>query len=666
MEHSSTFYSVLLLLGLSVVAVSLARRVHLPPILAYLLVGVIAGEHGLHLAPEEADLHLLAEVGVVFLLFSIGLEFSLTQFLAMRGPLLGLGGLQVLLSSVMLGVIAHALGMPWSAAWVIGGTLALSSTAIAVKQLTEQLELHSRHGHLAVAILLFQDLAVVPLLVMIPILGAGSQDGLAWTLGTALFKGVLAMGLLLLVGRKLLRPVFHLIAAQGSMELFTLTALFVALAAAAVTNAFGLSLALGAFLAGMVLSETEFRHQVESEIRPFKDVLLGIFFIYVGLHLDLPALARDPLPTLVLLIALVLGKGLLIFALVRLARHNTGVAVRTALVLAQGGEFGFAALTLALGHGLLDEAAVQPVLAAIVLSMFLAPLLIRHNGRLAKRWCGSGYLRLREDEAEAIRREADTMQGHVILCGFGRIGQHLARFLTEEGFQYVAMDLDPALVRKAWEAGEPVFYGDCTHREVLEAAGLGRARVLVVTADTPLAAERVIRLARQARPDLPVLVRTRDDTHLDRLERAGATEVVPETLEASMMMADHVLKRLGVPEDEILRLIQKARTDHYALLRGRFHGEEPEAVEKRDTHHLHTVRLKRGAWAVGKSIRELGLDACGVRVAALRRGAVRGDWPSEDLVLAAEDVVVLMGEPGALHRAEARLLSGRRDCGGRA
>ncbi len=660
MAHTSVFYGALLLLGLSVVAVWLARRIHLPPILAYLLVGVAAGPHGFELAPPASELHLLAEVGVVFLLFSIGLEFSLTQFLAMRGILLGLGGLQVVLSGALLGLVAHALGMGWSVAWVIGGTLALSSTAIVIKQLTEQLELHSRHGHLAVAILLFQDLAVVPLLVVIPILGSGGERALAWSLAVALLKGVLAMGALLVTGRKLLRPVFHRVAAQGSIELFTLTALFVALAAAAVTQALGLSLALGAFLAGMVLSETEFRHQVESEIRPFKDVLLGVFFIYVGLHLDIPALLRDPVPTLVLLAALVLGKGALIFALLRLARHNTGVALRSALVLAQGGEFGFAALTLALSHGLLSESMAQPVLAAIVLSMLLAPLLIRHNGRLAKRLCRGGYLRLREDEAQAIREEAGRMEGHVILCGFGRIGQHLARFLTEEGFRYVAMDLDPALVREAWDAGEPVFYGDCTHREVLLAAGLERARVLVVTADEPRVAERVIRLARRERPDLPVLVRTRDDTHLDRLEAAGATEVVPETLEASMMMADHVLERLGVPEDEILRLIQKARTDHYALLRGRFHGTEPESVEERDAYHLHTVRLHNGAWAVGRRIGDLGLDACGVRVAALRRGSVRGDWPSEDLVLAEGDALVLMGAPDALERAEARLLTGGR------
>ncbi|HHB11859.1 MAG TPA: potassium transporter KefB, partial [Chromatiales bacterium] len=375
MAHSSVFYAVLLLLGLSVLAVSAARRIHLPPILAYLLVGALAGPHGVGLAPPPQDLHLLAEVGVVFLLFSIGLEFSLTQFLAMRGTLLGLGGAQVILSTGLLGLVVHALGMSWSLSWVIGGMLAMSSTAIVIKQLTEQLELHSRHGHLAVAILLFQDLAVVPLLVVIPILGAESGGELAQPLIVALLKGVLAMGLLLVVGRRVLRPAFHLVAAQGSIELFTLTALFVALAAAALTQVLGLSLALGAFLAGMVLAETEFRHQVDSEIRPFKDVLLGIFFIYVGLHLDLPALWHDPWPTLVLLLALVLGKAAVVLVLVRLHGYNTGVALRTGLVLAQGGEFGFAALALALSHGVISPEQAQPVLAAIVSSMFLAPVL---------------------------------------------------------------------------------------------------------------------------------------------------------------------------------------------------------------------------------------------------------------------------------------------------
>jgi len=468
---------------------------------------------------------------------------------------------------------------------------------------------------------------------------------------------VLAFGFILIFGRYVSRPLFHVVAGFRSTELFTLTALLVALSAAVLTSLLGLSLALGAFLAGIMLNETEFRHQIENEIRPFKDILLGLFFIYVGLHLD-PVAIGENLGDVVLLVAgLVVGKGVLIALLARISGNDPGVSARTGMVLAQGGEFGFAALALALSHSVLSLHDSQPIIAAIVISMAIAPLLIRYNGDIARHLFKESYLRGREVQEAGIRRAAEQLEDHVLLCGFGRIGQNLAHFLTEEGFLYMAVDLNPSLIRDAWEAGEPVFYGDCTHMEVLEAAGLERASVVVVTFEGTHAALRTVRIIRSRYPELPVLIRTRDDSRMDSLELAGATEVVPETLEASMMLVTHLLKVLAVPDAEIMRLVEKSRGDHYELLRGRFCGDEPEALEEPGRFHLHTVVLHEGSRAVGRTIGSIGLDRVGARISALRRGSVRGDDPSADLVLRSGDAVVLLGTREAIRAAELRMLS---------
>jgi len=651
-------HEVLILLALAVAAVVVFRRVHLPPILGYLLVGIVAGPHALGLIPDSPLLELFAEVGVVFLLFTIGMEFSLPQFVAMKGPVLGLGGFQVLLTALAGGVLSWAVGLPWQGALVAGGVLAMSSTAIVIKQLTEQLEMQSRHGRLALAILLFQDLAVVPFLVVIPIL-AEPGGAIALPMAQALAKGALAFVLLVFVGQRVLRPLFHMVASTHSVEVFTLTVLLVALSAAWFTSALGLSLEMGAFMAGMMLNETEFRHQIEAEIRPFRDVLMGLFFIYVGLQLNLMVLPQIWEAVVLLVLTVTLGKGLLITALTRLAGQDLGVALRTGVVLAQGGEFGFALLAMALGRGLLSREESQSLIAAVVFSMAIAPLLIRHNGALAKHLCARSYVPHRQAQAERLEAAAQALRGHVIVCGFGRVGQNLARFLTEEGFVYVALDLDPRLVREAWEAGEQVYYGDSAHLDILEAAGIGRARALVITFDEWYVAERIIRTVRTRSPDLPVIVRTPDEVHMGRLERAGATEVVPETLEASMMLAAHLLERLDVSADEILRLVEKARTGHYETLRGRFHGEEPETLEEADDpHHLHTVVLSEGSYAVSKTLRELRLDTLKVQIAAVRRGPIRGESPSEDLRLRSGDAVILKGPVEQLEAAEAYLLRG--------
>ncbi|MEJ2575224.1 MAG: monovalent cation:proton antiporter-2 (CPA2) family protein [Gammaproteobacteria bacterium] len=655
--HHSPLGAVLILLALSVAAVALVRRIHLPPILGYLFVGLAAGPHALGWIPENEVVHLLGEVGVVFLLFMIGLEISIPHLLSMRHAVLVFGGAQVVLSTLVTMAMAMAGGIPWQGALVVGGALALSSTAIVAKQLTEQVEMQSRHGRYALGILLFQDLAVVPFLVVIPILGGGAADSLGPVLLLALAKGLAVLVAMLAAGRWLLRPLFHWVASAHSVELFTLTVLLVSLTAAWLTWLAGLSLALGAFIAGMLIGDTEYRHHVETEIRPFRDVLMGLFFITVGTQLDLAALPGIAHWVLLLVVGLVIVKGLLIAGVVRLGGHDSGLALRTGIVLAQGGEFGFALLALALAHGLLTAEQSQPVLAAMVVSMALAPLLIRRNGQLAA-LVSRSYRRHQETEAHVVEEGAAQLSGHVIIGGFGRIGQNLALFLDTERIDYLALDMDPTLISEAWEAGQRVFFANAAHPEILEAAGLARARALVLAFDDYQAAEQIIPAVRRLNRDIPIIVRAHDDSRLETLEAAGATEVVPESVEASLILASRLLNQLGVDLDEIQRVVEQARTDHYRRVRCYFHGgdelETPEALE--DQHRLHTVVLSPDHHAVGRRIDELGLDDLDVEVLTVRRAGICGDAPDPAMTLRSGDALILQGDAEHLFHAEAQLL----------
>ena len=658
----SPIQDILVLLALSVIAVAVLRRLHLPPILGYLFVGVLAGPHALHLIQESESLHLMGEIGVVFLLFTIGLEFSLPQFLSMRGVVLGLGGAQVALATAAGMGVALLHGIPWQNGVIFGGILALSSTAIVVKQLTEQLELQSRHGRIALGILLFQDLAVVPFLVLIPIMSGGDQEGMLVPILAAMGKATAAFAAMFALGHWALRPLFHEVGRARSAELFTLTALMVALAAAWITFQLGLSLALGAFLAGLMLGETEFRHQVEADVRPFRDVLLGLFFITIGTRLDLFQLPEIWLRVAELVALLVIAKGLLVVAIVRQAGHEAGVALRTGMVLAQGGEFGFALLALAVSHGLFDPPTRQALLAALVISMALTPFLVRYNGAAAKRLLARSYLAGRQQREQDLAAAATPLESHIIIGGFGRIGQNLARFLRSEGIEYVALDLDPIRIREARDAGEQVFFGDLTHDEIQRAAGLDRARAVVVTFDDVHAALKVLDRVRRGHPDLPTLVRTRDDTYMEQLAEAGATEVLPETLEASLMLATDLLLSLGVPMEEAMRLLENARASGYRNLRGVFAGSELTELTELDKSsqraRLHTVTLPATAYCVGRRLGDMHLAANGVAVTAVRRGGIRGEQPDDDLELREGDALVLQGRPDQLEWAEKRLRSG--------
>ncbi|MDZ7839525.1 MAG: cation:proton antiporter [Gammaproteobacteria bacterium] len=557
---------ILTLLAVSVLLVGVFRRLKLPPLLGYLFVGIVLGPHALGWFDNQDAAHLLGEIGVAFLLFTIGLHFSISQFLAMRKILLGLGGAQVLVGSVSGAAIAWWLGVSWEAAVIVGGALAMSSTAIVIKQLTDQFELQAPHGHMSLGILLFQDLAAVPFLVAIPILATDAGDGLAVALLYAVIKGALALTVMLAAGRLVLQRLFDEVATAGSMELFTLTVLLVSLLAAWLTSLLGLSLALGAFLAGMMLSETEYRHQIDTELRPFKDILLGLFFISIGMALDTTVLPALWLWIALLVAGLIIGKGGIIALLTWWFSRNPRVAVRTGLVLGHGGEFGLALLALSFSTGLLGRESSQPILAAIVITMLAAPLLIRCNEMIANRLLPGE--RQPVGELDGMPDALPNAGQHVVICGFGRVGGQMAGLLRAENIPYVALDLLPEQVKRGLRAGDQVFYGDAGNREILKAAGLESASALVISFNDDAVASRIVHSARSLRRDIPILVRSQDDSNLESLLAAGATEVIPETLETSLMLTTNLMLLLNTPRARIDDLVQSMRRNRYTLLDG--------------------------------------------------------------------------------------------------
>ncbi len=657
--HTNALGQLLILLASSVLVVTVLRRLKLPPIVGYLAVGMLLGPEALSVAGSETT-KVLAEYGVVFLVFTLGLEFSYPRMLAMRWEVFGLGGAQVILTTTLIGGTAWLLGAPLLVAIVLGGALAMSSTAIVVRQLTEQMEINKPHGRLAIGILLFQDLAFVPLLALESALRGQLTIFDPVVIGGALLRAGIALLFVIAAGRWLLRPLFHEITHTRSTEVFTLTVLLVTLASAWATNQVGLSLALGAFLAGMMLAETEYRHQIEVVIRPFRDILLGLFFITVGTLLDLQLLVDKWWLVLVLVLLMQLSKAVIVTVLARHHAKSWQEAIQTGLVIAQGGEFGFALLTLALNDRLISNEVIQPLLAATVVSMVLSPFLIRHNSRVT-----DFLLRHHGDELNELKRELAATQtvaqrNHVILCGFGRVGQNLARALEKHGYEYIALDMDPKRVQEARQAGDPVIYGDAAEPEILQAVGLAHCTVLVISFSDPNLALRILRSVRELRNEVPVLVRTQDDTKLDQLQKAGATEVVPETLEASLMLMSHMLMLLGMPVSRVVKTVGDIRDNRYTLLRRIFRRQDARPLD--ETHslreELHTVVLPRNAYAIGRSIAQLKLAEAEVSVNAIRRDGIVGRQPDAETLFREGDVVVLYGTPEAISRGESVLMIG--------
>jgi CPA2 family monovalent cation:H+ antiporter-2 len=648
---------VVVLLACAVIVVSLARLAHLPALLGYLVLGALAGPHALGWVPEREDARHLAEFGIVFLMFSIGLEFSLPKLNQMKRTVFGLGTAEVvgvMLLTLAAGTLA---GLDWRASVALGGVLAMSSTAIVARMLAERAQLESPHGREVLGVLLFQDLAVVPLLILIPAMARGGDD-LLWQVSLALGKAALVLLVLLFLGQRLMRRWFHIIAARKSQELFTLNVLLITLGLAWLTDLAGISMALGAFLAGMLIAETEFRHRVEEEIKPFRDVLLGLFFVTVGMSLDLQQVLQQPFTVLLLFVLPVLCKGLLVAALSRASGSSAGTALRSALALAQGGEFGLVLLSLATQEQLLPHALGQAVIAGLLLSMLLAPLLIQNADRIALRLISSEWM-TRSLALHRVASESLMVQQHVLILGYGRTGQQLAHLFEADGLRVLALDLDPERVRDAAAAGEPVVYADSTRRESLIAAGVMRAAVLVVSFDDTPAALQVLEHVRQLGLTLPVVVRTDDDSDLDRLMAAGATEVVPARFETSLMLASHVLVLAGIPLRRVLQQIRDVRDQRYSLMRGFFHGLDEEPEQSGEELRLHSLALEAGAWCIGRSVSAVDLPFLNAQLTLIRRGNARIPSPSADEKLQLGDVLVIRGDAQALSAAEMRLIQGQ-------
>jgi monovalent cation:H+ antiporter-2, CPA2 family len=661
MGHNDPLLQILILLTASVCVVAAVRKLALPAILGYLAVGMLLGPHALALAADNETTQLLADFGVVFLVFTLGLEFSLPRLVAMRWEVLGVGGAQVLITT---GIIAAGAVMLFdvvpAVAVVVGGALAMSSTAIIIAQLTEQSENNRTHGRLAVAICLFQDLSFPLLLALVSALSNGGRAVNAAHILGAIGIAAAALLLVLAAGRWLLRPLFLMIASVRSAELFSLAVLLAVLASAWATHAAGLSLALGAFLAGMMLAETEFRHQVEATIRSYREVLLGLFFITVGMLLDVGLLVRDLAVVTAILLGMLLLKATVVAVVAEPATKSWFKSLRTGVIVAQGGEFGFALLILLLRHELLDPGIVQPLLAATVLSMVLSPLIIRHNRRITR-------IILRESGnplTEAMRQERITLAAadreHVVICGFGRVGQNIARVLEQTGFEYIALDVDPYRIRTGRQVGDPVVYGDAGEGKVLENVGVAHASVVVITFANPDVALRILRSVRELRPDVPILVRTQDDTKLVELQAAGATEVVPETFEASLMLLSHLLLLVKLPVSQVLRTVNDIRSHRYQMLRQYFREADAEHLDESHAfrEELHSVILPPHAWAVGRSITDLAKRGSQATVNAVRRDGIVGREPGPDTVFKEGDVVVVYGTPEAVEHAETLLLMG--------
>jgi CPA2 family monovalent cation:H+ antiporter-2 len=656
MDHSAVaLQSVLILLALSVLAVAACRTLRVPPIIGYLLTGLALGPHALGVVSEREETHRLAEFGVVFLMFSIGLEFSLSKLKSMRRLVLGLGGAQVAGTIALALGGALLLGAPWQAGLALGGILAMSSTAIVSKLLVERGELDSAHGREVIAVLLFQDLAVVPLLVLIPVLGQPA-DAIGMAMGAALAKAAAALTLVIVGGPRPIRAWLRAVARRRSNELFVLNVLLITLAAAFITAAAGLSLVLGAFLAGMLISETEYRFQVEQDIKPFRDVLLGLFFITVGMMLDLRLVAAQVWLVLGFFAILVGAKAALISGLSRSFGASTGTALRVGLSLAQGGEFGFVLLPLAGIAGIVPYELLQPLLAAMILSMLATPFIIAASNRIVLRLSRSEWM-LRSLELHQIAVQSLEAERHVIIVGYGRNGQRLARLLDAEGVRYIALDLDPERVREAAAGGDTVVFADGLRPQALVAAGISRAAAVVLTFADAVAAKRVLAHLHELNPGVPVIVRARDEADIAPLTAAGASEVVPEAFESGLMLASHTLVWVGVPFSRVMRRVSQVRGERYGLLRGLFHGREREDGEgDAGGARLHAVTLEPGARALGRSLDELKLEALGVEVRAVRRRGTKVKLTAAAAgELQAGDAVVLLGAPEALAEAEERL-----------
>lgn len=652
------FANILLLMAVAVASVWLFKRINLPPILAYLFCGILAGPDLLALFEHPEDMQTFAELGVVFLLFSLGLEFSLPKMIAMRQMVFGVGLGQMLLTTLAFMGISMLLGVGLPAAIIVGSIVALSSTAIVIKQTNDMGILNTSRAQMAVSILLFQDLAVVPLLIVVPLLAMDGGQSLSMAIALSIVKGIVVVFILMSVGKWILPRVFTEVAQTRTDELFVLTTILVALMAAGLTYSFGLSMALGAFLAGMMLGESQYKYQLEADIRPFRDILMGLFFITIGMRLNLTDLLAQWHWALLGLAGMLLIKVIII----RLAGGLFGVPKEDAWAagfkLCQMGEFSFVIAALAVDHNILSTQVGSLILSIGILSMAMTPWLVTRSSDFAKRMVNAPPVEFEANDSVAAKHE--LMHDHVIIMGFGRVGQSVSRLLKSEAIPYLVVDADPVRVQESQSAGQPVYFGDVRQNDILKAVGIERAKLVLITFDEHNKAMAVIQLISSLYPDLPIVVRTRKDYRMSELYKAGASQVVPEILEGSLMLVSQVLHLSGIPMSRILKRVRKERKGHYGNMHGFFPGETTElSYEKQDKlEFLHAVVVAPNAYATGKTLVDLNVNRSGVKIKGLRRDNIEMESPPMNMVLRAGDVLVISGKPRRVERAERYLLEG--------
>jgi len=650
---------IILLLVSSVLMVALFRYLRLPPMIAYFVVGLILGPFALGILPDSESSRHFVEFGIVFLMFTIGLEFSLPKLNSMRHILFGLGGSQVIITLATTMVFSTFLGLDLAAAFIIGSALTMSSTAIVSKILMERIDLNSRHGQLSIGILLFQDIAVIPILILIPVFNSQVIDlySLLWI---SLFKIIVLLFILFRVGQPVMNFWFGIVAKQKSRELFVLNVLMITLIFAYVTKLTGLSYALGAFLAGMLISETRYRYQVESDIASFRDILLGLFFISIGMMLNIEVFIKYYLVIFLLFFGYTIFKMTLITYLAKLFKYELGVGIRSGVILGQAGEFSLVILALGQEQNLISGDILQIILSVCLLSMLFASFIIPFNGRIA-RYLSKDYLRNSEKLVNKIEASSENFSEHVIICGYGRSGQYLGRFLKEENISFIAIDMDLNRVNDAANAGEKVMYGDASRRVVLRAAGIERARALVVAYADDRSSTKVLNVIRETYPDLPVVVRTRDESSIQQLQDSGATDVVPEVLEGSLMLASHALVLLDVPLTRVIKKIRAFRNERYKIFRGYFMGtsEASDDLQGQDQLQLHSIEVKNNFYLFNKQINKIPFGKFNVEIQHLRRPNMLEDIePRVDIRLSKGDVIVILGLPRDLIEFEKFSITG--------
>ena len=656
----ASIQQIILLLISSVVMITVFKHLKLPPMIAYFSVGLIFGPYALAYLPDNESSRHIAEFGIVFLMFSIGLEFSLPKLNSMRGILFGLGGAQVAITLLFTVLFSRLVGLDFYAAFIIGSALTMSSTAIVSKILMERIDLNSRHGRLSIGILLFQDIALIPIIILIQAFGS-EISGLTAIIGTTILKVSISLVILFWLGKPVMNFWFGMVARQKSRELFVLNVLMITMIFAYLTEYAGLSYALGAFLAGMLISETRYRYQVESDISSFRDILLGLFFISIGMMLNLSVFIEYFSIIFLVFVGFVLFKATLIACLTKIFKYELGVGIRTGIILSQAGEFSFVILALGMEQELISGEVLQIILSVCLLSMMLAPIIIPYNGRIA-RYISKNYQRNNNQNIQKIDEVGKDMKDHVILCGYGRSGQFLARFLKEEGISYIAIDMDANRVNDASNAGDIVMFGDASRRLVLNAAGLNRAKAVVIAYADDRASTKVLQVIRESNPDLPVIIRTLDETSISQLQKDGASEVVPEILEGSLMLASHALVTLGVPLPRVIKRIRSFREERYKMFRGYFKGvtDISNDFTSQEQLQLHSVEIKEGFIVLGRELSSLPLGDFSLEIQHLRRPNMLEDIePRPDIKLSIGDIIVLLGLPGDLVLFEKYIMNGK-------